>query len=80
MKELEEQALKLAQEKHTLNGALTVAQGEIINKSGELSDANASIEDLRLKLGKLEETLSGALTWEGLLTRELETEKQLLRN
>nr|XP_020189331.1 interactor of constitutive active ROPs 1-like [Aegilops tauschii subsp. strangulata] len=57
VKELEEQALKLAQEKHMLNGALTVAQGEIISKSGELSEANASIRDLKLKLGELEETL-----------------------
>ena len=75
VKELEEQALKLAQEKDTLNSALTAAQGDIMRKSRELSEANASIKDLKKKLGDLEEVLSGALTREGLLTRELETEK-----
>ena len=80
MKELEDQTLKLSQEKDALNGTLTEAQGVIIGKSGELSKANASIKDLKQKLGELEEVLSGALTREGLLTRELETEKQLLRN
>ena len=50
MKELEDQTLKLSQEKDTLNGTLTEAQGEIIGKSGELSEANASIKDLKLKL------------------------------
>ena len=80
MKELEGQALKLAQEKHTLNGTLTVAQGEVISKAGELSEAKNSISDLKLKLGELEETLSEARTWEGILTKELETEKQLLMN
>ena len=80
VKELEEQALKLAQEKHTLNGALTVAQGKAISKAGELSEAKNSTSDLKLKLGEVEETLSGALTRQGLLNKELETEKQLLKN
>ena len=80
MKELEEQALKLAQEMRTLNGALTMAQGEIISMSEEPSEANASIKDLKLKLGELKETLSEARTREGILTKELETEKQLLMN
>ena len=38
------------------------------------------MKDLKLKLGELEEMLSGAMTREGILAKELETEKQLLKN
>ena len=44
--ELKEQALKLSQEKDTLNGALTEAQGAAVSRAGELSKANNSIKDL----------------------------------
>ena len=58
--ELKEQALKLSQEKDTLNDALTEAQGAVISKAGELSEANNSIKDLKLKLEGLEKVLSEA--------------------
>ena len=41
---LKEQALKLSQEKDTLNSALTEAQGTVVSKAGELSEANNSIK------------------------------------
>ena len=44
--ELKEQALKLSQEKDTLNSALTEAQGAAVSRAGELSEANNSIRDL----------------------------------
>ena len=47
---LKEQALMLSQERDTLNGALTEAQGATVGRAGELSEANNSIRDLRLKL------------------------------
>jgi uncharacterized coiled-coil DUF342 family protein len=72
---LKEQALKLSQEKDTLNGALTEAQGVAISRARELSEANNSIKDLKLKLEGLEKMLSEARTREGTLTKNLETEK-----
>ena len=74
---LKEQALKLSQEKDTLNGALTEAQGVAISGAGELSKANKSIKDLTLKLEGLEGMLAEAKTREGILAKELETEKLL---
>nr|XP_040253455.1 tol-Pal system protein TolA-like [Aegilops tauschii subsp. strangulata] len=47
---LKEQALKVAEEKDTLNGALVEAQGAVLGKAEELSRANDSIKDLKLKL------------------------------
>ena len=46
-----------------------------MGKAGELSEANNSIRDLKLKLGDLEKVMSEAKTREGILTKELETEK-----
>ena len=78
--ELKEQTLKLSQEKDTLNGAPTEAQGAAISKAGELSEANKSIKDLTLKLEGLEGMLTEAKAREGTLAKELETEKQLQKN
>ena len=78
--ELKEQALKLSQDKDTLNSALTEAQGAAVSRAGELSEANKSIKDLTLKLEGLEGILSEAKTREGTLAKELETEKQLQKN
>ena len=77
---LKEQALKLSQEKDTLNSALTEAEGVVVSKAGELSEANNSIKDLKLKLEGLEKMLSEARAREGTLTKNLETEKQLRKN
>ena len=77
---LKEQALKLSQEKDTLNSALTEAQGAAVSRAGELSEANNSIKDLRLKLEGLEKMLLEARAREGTLTKNLETEKQLRKN
>ena len=71
---LKEQALKLSQERDTLNSALTEAQGAVVSKAGELSEANNSIKDLKLKLEGLEKMLSEARAREGTLTKNLETE------
>ena len=77
---LKEQALKLSQEKNTLNSALTEAQGTAFSRAGELSEANNSIKDLKLKLEGLEKMLSEARAREGTLTKNLEAEKQLRKN
>ena len=44
---LNNQALKLAKEKDTLNGALAEAQGAVLGKAEQLSKANDSIKDLK---------------------------------
>ena len=62
-----------------LNSALTEAQGAAISKARELSEANNSIKDLKLKLEGLEKVLSEAKTRERTLAKELEAEKQLRR-
>ena len=78
--ELKEQALKLSQEKDTLNGTLVEAQGVVVSKAGELSEANNSIRDLKLKLGDHKKMLSEARAREETLTKNLEDERQLRRN
>ena len=57
---LKDQALKLAEEKDMLNGALVEAQGAVLGKAERLSKANDSIKDLKLKLEGLEGMLSEA--------------------
>ena len=69
---LKDQALKLSKEKDTLNGALAEAQGAAVSRAGELSEANNSIQDLKLKLEGLKKVLSEAKTREGTLAKELE--------
>ena len=44
---LKEQALKLSQERDTLNGALTEAQGAAVSRAGELFEANNSCSSAR---------------------------------
>ena len=77
---LKDQTLKLAEEKNTLNGALVEAQGAVLGKAEQLSKANDSIKDLKLKLEGLEETLSEVRAWEETLTKNLEEEKLLRKN
>nr|XP_020182875.1 translation initiation factor IF-2-like [Aegilops tauschii subsp. strangulata] len=77
---LKGQALRLAEEKDTLNSALTEAQSAILDKAEQLSKANDSIKDLTLKLEALEEMLSEAKAREGTLAKELETERQLRKD
>ena len=77
---LKNQVLKLSEEKDTLNSALIEAQGAVVIKAGELSEANNSIKDLKLKLEGLEKVLSEAKTREGTLAKELEAEKLLRKN
>jgi len=69
--ELKEQALKLSNEKSTLNSALVEAQGAVISRAGELSEAQNSIRDLKLKLEDLEKLLSESRAREETLTRSL---------
>ena len=78
--ELKDQVLKLSKEKDTLNGALVEAQGAVFDKAGQLSEANNSIKDLKLKLEGLEGMLSESKAREGILAKDLENEKQLRKN
>src|SRR3954466_15956531 len=78
--ELKEQALKLSSEKSTLNRALIEAQGAVISRAGELSEAQNSIRDLKLKLEDLEKLSSESRAREETLNRSLEEEKQLRAN
>ena len=77
---LKGQVLKLSKEKDTLNSALVEAQGAVLDKAGQLSEANNSIKDLKLKLEGLEGMLSEGKAREEALAKDLETEKQLWRN
>ena len=77
---LKDQTQKLAKEKDTLNGALTEAQGAVLGKAEQLSKANDSIKDLKLKLEGLEKMLSEAKAWEGTLAKDLEAEKLQRKN
>ena len=77
---LKDQALKLAKEKDTLNGALVEVQGAVLGKAEQLSKANDSIKDLKLKLEGLEGTLSEVRAREETLTKNLEKERQLRKN
>ena len=77
--ELKEQALKLSNKKSTLNSALVEAQGAVINRAGELSEAQNSVRDLKLKLEDLEKMLSESRAREETLTKSLVEEKQLRR-
>ena len=59
---MEKLVVEQTQEQDTLNSALTEAQGAVVSKAGELSEANNSIKDLKLKLEGLEKVLSEAKT------------------
>ena len=75
-----DQALKLAKEKDTINGALIEAHAAVLGKAEQLSKANDSIKDLKLELEGLEGTLSEVKAREETLTKSLETERQLRKN
>ena len=77
---LKDQALKLAEEKDTLKGALMEAQGAVLGKAEQLSKANDSIKDLKQKPEGLEGALSEAKAREETLAKDLEAEKQLRKN
>ena len=77
---LKARADQLAKEKDTANCALTVAQDDILAKVDQLTHANDSIKDLKLKLEGLEKTLTDAKTREGALTKSLAEERQLRKN
>ena len=72
--------LKLSDEKDTLNGALVEAQGAVLDKAGQLSEANNSIKDLKLKLEGLEGMLSESKAREEILAKDLEAEKLQRKN
>ena len=72
---LKDQVLKLSKEKDTLNSALVEAQGAVLGKAGQLSEANNSIKDLKLKLEGLEGTLLEVRALEETLAKDLEAEK-----
>ena len=67
---LKDQALKLAEE-DTLNGALIEAHGAVLGKDEQLSKANDSIKDRKLKLEGLEGKLSDVRAREETLTKDL---------
>nr|XP_040245424.1 uncharacterized protein LOC120964665 [Aegilops tauschii subsp. strangulata] len=77
---LRDQAQKLAKEKDTLNDALIEAQGAVLSRAGELSEANNSIKDLKLKLEGLEGMLLERKAREETLSKDVENEKQLRKN
>ena len=74
--DLKEKTLELAKEKYTLNGALAEAQAVILGKAEQLSKANDSVKDLKLKMEVLEGMLSEVRTREGILTKSLVEERQ----
>src|SRR6187399_127289 len=70
--ELKVQALKPSDEKNGLNCALTEAHGAVIGRAGEISEAQDSIRDLKLKLENLEKMLSKSSAQEETLNKSLE--------
>ena len=71
---------ELTEEKDAANVALAEAHATELGKAELLSKANDSINDLKLKLEGLEETLSEAKAREETLTKDLEAEKQQRKN
>ena len=75
--ELKKEISKLAEDKDTADCTLADLQVAISDKAKLLSEANDSINDLKLKLDGLEGALSKARAREATLNKALETEKQL---
>nr|XP_040245391.1 tropomyosin-2-like [Aegilops tauschii subsp. strangulata] len=75
--ELKKKILELTEERDTANRTLVDSQVAISDKAKLLSDANDSINDLKLKLDGLEGTLSEVRAREETLNKALETKKQL---
>ena len=70
----------MSKETDTLNDALVEAQGVALDKAGQLSEANNSIKDLKLKLDGLKGMLSEAKAREETLAKDLEAERQVRKN
>ena len=77
---LAKRASKLSSEKNMLNEALVEVQSEVLSRAEQLSTANDTIKDLKLKLEGLEGALEEAKTREGTLTQCLAEEEQLRAN
>ena len=80
MEELKKKALGLMDGRDTASRALEDAQAAVSDKAKLLSEANDSINDLKLKLDGLEGKLSEAGAREETLNKALEDEKQLRRD
>ena len=83
--ELEREELKkvvseLTKERDTANRSLADAQATVSDKAKLLSEANDSINDLKLKLDGLEGKLSEARAREETLNKALEDERQLKKD
>ena len=72
--------LELTEERDTANRALADAQAVVSDKAKLLSEANESINDLKLKADGLEGKLSEAVAREETLNKALEEEKRLRRD
>ena len=77
---LKNKVLWLAKEKDTISGAFAEAQAAVLGKAELLSQANDSVNDLKLKLEGLEGMLSEARARGETLAKNLEEERQLRRN
>ena len=77
---LKKEILELTEERDTANRTLADSQVAISDKAKLLSEANDSINDLKLKLDGLEGKLSEAGAREETLNKALEDEKQLRRD
>nr|XP_020170748.1 A-kinase anchor protein 5-like [Aegilops tauschii subsp. strangulata] len=72
---LKKEILELTEERDTVNRTLADLQVAISDKTKLLSEANSSIDDLKLQLGTLEGTLSEVMAREEILNKALESEK-----
>nr|XP_040256440.1 uncharacterized protein LOC109744165 [Aegilops tauschii subsp. strangulata] len=77
---MKKEVLELTEERDTTNRALAYAQAAVSDKAKLLSEANNSINDLKLKLDGLEGKRSEARAREETLNKALEDEKQLRSN
>ena len=78
--ELKEEISKLTKDKDMANRTLADLQVTISDKTKLLSEANDSINDLKLKLDGLEGTLSEVRAREETLNKALESERQLRKD
>nr|XP_040258442.1 titin homolog [Aegilops tauschii subsp. strangulata] len=78
--ELKKEVSKLTEDRDRANCTLADLQVTISDKTKLLSEANNSINDLKLKLDTLEETLSEVKAREEALNKALESERQLRKD
>ena len=78
--QLKTEILALMEERDTDNRTLADSQVAIFDKAKLLSEANDSINDLKLKLDGLEGTLSEVRAHEETLNKDLESERQLRKD